>query len=194
MIADATILTASTIIALTGIVATGLVGVGVATLNSRAEANRLRKQFAFQRWETDRQELRSILDALAADLAALPDALSGLARLVQLQTSSFPPLAPGSDGGRELTSAVARELIELGHRQDAASRSVERVRLRLDDDATGCLGIAEAMIQRSRQPMRPWTSASPGDLEPASTEIAWQYRAFVTEARKITASAAIYDD
>jgi hypothetical protein len=191
VIADGAIFAQSTIIALVGIIATGLVGVGVATLNSRAESNRLREQFAFQRWETDRQELRSMIDDLAVNLAALPDALDRLGRLVVLQRSISLPAR--SDSARDLSSRVGNELIELADRQDAAARSVERVRLRLDDNATSCLAIAEAMIERSRQPIRPWTNSSPDDLEPASRETAEQYRAFVTEARKITAAAAIYE-
>ena len=190
MIANAAIFTESTIIALAGIIATGLAGVGVAAFTSRAESNRLNEQFKFQRWETDRQELRSLIDALASDLAALPEALSGLWRLLLLQQSLSP--APGSGHGGELTTRVADEMINLANKQDAASRSVERVRLRLDDDATGCLAIAEAMIERSRRPIRPWTSASRADLQPASEETAELYRAFVAEARKITAAAKVY--
>jgi len=187
--ANAAIFAQSTIIALAGIIATGLVGVGVATLNSRAESTRLREQFNFQRWESDRRELRSMIDALAADLATIPDALIGIRRWVLLQQS----LRSGSDAAAEVASRFRNELIGLADTHESASRSVERVRLRLDDDVTRCLAIAEAMIERSRRPIRPWTNSSPADLEPASTETAEQYRAFVTEARKITASAAIYE-
>lgn len=187
---DGVILTQSTIVALAGFVATALVGIGVAKLNSRGESVRLREQFAFHRWETDRQELRSMIDVLASDLAAIPDALDGLARFVQLERSLS--LGAASSPAHELTSKMAREMIALADLQDAASRSVERVRLRLDDAATSCLAIADAMIERSRRPIRPWTGSSPDDLEPAREETAAQYRAFVTEARKLTASAAIY--
>lgn len=186
MIAAGTVFTAQTIIALAGITATGLVGVGVAAFSSRAESKRLGEQFAFQRWETDRQELRAMLDALAADLAALPEAFIGLDRMVRLEKtiSSTPPDA--------LTSWVARELFRLSDMQERASRSLERVRLRLDDDATDCLAIARALIERSRQPTQPWTHSSPADLLAASRETAEQYRNFIGEARKITASAKVY--
>ncbi len=130
-----------------------------------------------------------MLDSLATDLAALPDALDGLQRWIVLQQS----LPSGSDAEAEVASRFRAELISLADRQDSASRSVERVRLRLNDDVTECLFIAEAMIERSRRPIRPWTNSSPADLKPASTETAEQYRAFVGEARRITASAAIYE-
>ena len=186
MIGFATIFHASTIIALAGILSGAAVGIFSPLFVSGAETKRLRDQLAFQRWETDRQELRSILDALAADLAALPDVLLAIEAWLIFQHASTNE--HDSEGAARAANERAQAMRELVAKQNSAVRGIERARLRLDDDGADLLALARTMVDHCRKAVVPWTTVSEANLERVSSELWKQYDAFVKATLAFTAA------
>ncbi len=113
-----------------------------------AEDRRHREQLAFERGETDRAELRTILDALAEHLHAVVDVIQRAAVLADQWRDDGDP-----------TGFRHARLDELGERiassHDALTRDIERVRLRLGSGAERLLLFAQ-MVRQEGSLLR-WT-------------------------------------
>jgi len=185
---------ASTIIALAGIISGAAVGIFAPLFTNRSESERLGSQLAFQRGETDRAELREILDTLSGQLGALPDGLVDVQqwssvvearkRMAQTLKEEDDPLIQRDSKRREDAAKT------LKANRLAAAKTIERVRLRLTEEPE-VLEIARSMLVTTEQAMVRWTT---GDLyakdaltlEEAANEVRERYEDLVKAARGFT--------
>jgi hypothetical protein len=110
-----------------------------------AERERLETRVSFERGETDRAELRAILDQLAAHLSALwilSSRLDGMVASIVKRGVD--------DEDKDGFEALQRRLIskvadDLSTARTAATNSIDQLRLRLGDESQGVLRAATAV-------------------------------------------------
>ena len=107
-----------------------------------AERERLETRVSFERGETDRAELRGILDQLAAHLSALWILSSRLDRMV----ASIVERGVDDEGKDEFEALQPRLISEvadnLSTARTAAMNNIDQLRLRLGDESKGVLRAA----------------------------------------------------
>jgi hypothetical protein len=103
-----------------------------------AEDKRHRDQLSFQRAETDRAELRQILDALAEHMHGIRDAARGVVSMGEevLEEEG----TEEQDYWQKRLDEYAKQLANEG---DAAARQIQRLRLRLGSEGSSLILSAE---------------------------------------------------
>jgi hypothetical protein len=108
----------------------------------KAEREQLETQLSFQRGETDRAELRGLLDQLAAHLLALDE----LSALLKDMVETVLARSADEDEDDEFKELQAGHFSEIGDKLSAASRAsgniIEQLRLRLGGEGTDLMGAA----------------------------------------------------
>ena len=157
-------------------------------LNARlaSEERRHRDQFDFQRGETDRAELRSILDGLAEQLLRIEDAAGEALAAAQAYSALWRDdiSAEGRRDLRAIKDRLSNETYNLaGHRQ--------RLNLRLGDEAMG-LDLAASESKDSAALWMPLTRDPPfaedvlDGMQERKRAISEANRRFMTRALKYT--------
>jgi hypothetical protein len=158
------------------------------TKQLEAEDQRHREQLSFERGETDRAELRSILDALAKHLFQLREAVSGLIATVQNMLED--------DEGDGIDADYRKERLEsrrerIGSEDDEIVRQIQRLSLRLGNE--GDVLARKATMMRLHANSVRWATKQPSTEELAKAVSAREQLnklgpEFISEALKFTSA------
>lgn len=154
-----------------------------------AEDKRHLDQLAFQRGETDREELRRILDDLAQHVFALQEASSDAVAAAQTAAANWDEENANLDYWRARFESISER---IDTEVDKASRQIERVRLRLGDSGMRLVELAHLIRMRAssvgyafiRDP--PWTPKKLAEAEDSRKRLNELCATFSAEALKFT--------
>jgi hypothetical protein len=154
-----------------------------------AEGQTHRNQLSFERGETDRRELRSILDNLTQHLYALQDATSDVVALAASVAERWDD-RPDADSWRKRSEPIFQRMSNEG---DQVSRQQQRVRLRLGESGVQLAELAHrARIEAIDVRLQltgsspPWTAEKFEAVDKGRIQLNERFARFQIEALRFT--------